>query len=61
MRRRSIRSKITLCLMAIITFMILLSGILSVLFIKQYYYSEIKDDLIQTYRECNSFFQRRKP
>lgn len=56
MRRRSIRSKITLCLMAIITFMILLSGILSISFIKQYYYSEIKDDLIQTYRECNSFF-----
>ena len=57
MRKRSIRSKITLCLMAIITVMILLSGILSVIFIKKYYYNELKNNLIQTYQECDAFFK----
>ncbi len=53
--RRSIRSKITLCLVAIITFMILLSGILAVCFIKKYYYYELRKDLINTYEECNTY------
>lgn len=41
--------------MAIITVMILLSGILSVIFIKKYYYNELKNNLIQTYQECDAF------
>ena len=43
--------------MAIITVMILLSGILSVIFIKKYYYNELKNNLIQTYQECDAFFK----
>ena len=59
MRKRSIRSKITLCLMAIITVMILLSGILSVIFIKKYYYNELKNNLIQTYQLFSKIHQIR--
>lgn len=54
--RASIRTKITFCLMAIVTLMIILSGVLSVLCIKRYYYNEIKKQLIETYHSCNSIF-----
>ena len=56
----SIKTKITLCLMAIIAFMIALSCILSVLFIKRYYYNDIKNKLITTYNSCNREFSNKK-
>lgn len=56
----SIKTKITLCLMAIIAFMIALSCILSVLFIKRYYYNDIKNKLITTYNSCNREFSSKK-
>lgn len=52
----SIRAKITLCLIAIVALMIVLSGLLSVVFIKKYYYNEIKKQLIATYNSCNKEF-----
>lgn len=56
----SIKTKITLCLMAIIAFMIALSCILSILFIKRYYYNDIKNKLIDTYKSCNRTFTNKK-
>lgn len=52
----SIKTKITLCLMAIVAFMIGLSCLLSVIFIKRYYYNDIKNKLIDTYKSCNREF-----
>jgi signal transduction histidine kinase len=42
--------------MAIIAFMIGLSCLLSILFAKKYYYSELKNNLIATYDSCNKVF-----
>ncbi len=52
----SIRTKITLCLMAVIAFMIVLSCVISLIFIKKYYYRDIKNKLIDTYKSCNREF-----
>lgn len=54
--RRSLRSKFTLILMAIVVFMIVLSGFLAVGFIEKYYYYQLKRDLIDQYNDCNNVF-----
>ncbi len=54
--RRSLRSKFTLVLMAIIVFMIVLSGILATAFIEKYYYYQLKLELIDQYNDCNNVF-----
>ncbi|MGN0395335.1 MAG: histidine kinase dimerization/phospho-acceptor domain-containing protein [Coprococcus sp.] len=56
MMKGSIKTKITLCLMAIIAFMIALSCAISLVFVKKYYYKDIKDKLIATYKSCNREF-----
>lgn len=57
--RHSIRTKVTFSLIAIVALMIALSGLLSVMFIKKYYYNEIKNQIIETYRSCNEEFSMR--
>lgn len=52
----SIRTKLLICLIGIIAFIIIISWVLSYIFIKSFYYKELKNDMIDTYESCNEVF-----
>lgn len=54
--RVSVRTKLTFCLIGIISVTIVLSWILSYILIKDFYYKELKNNLIATYNSCNEIF-----
>ena len=54
----SIRIKISLCLTAILTVIILMSALLSVVFIKRYFYSQTKNQMISTYESYDRKFSK---
>lgn len=54
--RTSIRTKITLCLVATIFCMVAMSCVIVMGFIKKYFYNDMKEKLIATYNSCNSLF-----
>jgi signal transduction histidine kinase len=54
--KKSIRAKITICLIAIVAGMVALSCIISMIFIKKYYYKGLEDMLLDTYNSCNLLF-----
>lgn len=54
----SIRIKISLCLTAILTVIILMSALISVAFIKRYFYSQTKNQMISTYESYDRKFSK---
>ena len=52
----SVRTKLTLCLIGIIAVTIIMSWILSYVSIKSFYYTILKNNLINTYDSCNEIF-----
>ena len=56
--KSSIRIKISLCLTAILTVIILMSALISVVFIKRYFYSQTKNQMISTYESYDRKFSK---
>lgn len=54
--RTSIRTKITLYLVAIILFMVVMSSAITMIFIKRYFYRGMEQMLLDTYDSCNQLF-----
>lgn len=54
--RTSIRTKITLYLVATIFCMVAMSCVIAMGFIKKYFYNDMKEKLVMTYNSCNTLF-----
>lgn len=57
-KRTSIRTKITLSLVAIILIMVVMSCAITMIFIKKYFYHSMEQMLLDTYNSCNELFGR---
>lgn len=57
-KRTSIRTKITLSLVATILIMVVMSCAITMIFIKKYFYHSMEQMLLDTYNSCNELFGR---
>lgn len=57
-KRTSIRTKITLSLVATILIMVVMSCAITMIFIKKYFYHSMEQMLLDTYNSCNKLFGR---